>query len=245
FNETKEALDRQTATSEILRIISTPPTDIQPVLDTVAENAARLCEAKDVVIFEEHEGRFHVAAAHGTDHFSGFEGTVVSRDSVTGRAMIDRQLVHVHDISKASEFPISKVYAQRAGHRTVLAMPLLRKGTSIGAIFVRRTEVRPLSDKQIDLVQTFADQAVIAIENVRLFTELEARNRDLTEALDQQTAASALLRVISQVQSDWQPFFDTIVRSAVKLCDGLFSALFQFDGELIHHVAQHNVTSEG
>jgi two-component system, NtrC family, sensor kinase len=235
--QVSEALDQQTATSEILRVISSSPTDIQPVLDTVAENAARLCEANDVVIFEEHEGRFHVAAARGTDHHSGFEGTVVSRDSVTGRAMIDRQLVHVHDISKASEFPISKVYAQRAGHRTMLAMPLLRKGTSIGAIFVRRTEVRPFSDKQIDLLQTFADQAVIAIENVRLFKELEASNRELTTALDTQTATSDILRVISRSQTDVQPVFDAIIASAVRLLGAYSGGLTRVAGDQIELAA--------
>jgi signal transduction histidine kinase len=244
FNETKEALERQTATSEILRIISTSPTDIQPVLDTVAENAARLCEAKDVVIFEEHEGRFHVAAARGTDHHSGFEGTAVSRDSVTGRAMIDRQLVHVNDISKASEFPISKVYAQRAGHRTVLAMPLLRKGTSIGAIFVRRTEVRPFSDKQIDLLQTFADQAVVAIENVRLFTELESRNRELRIALEQQTATSELLKVIGRSTFDLQPIFEALAENAVRLCEAERALIFRLDGQLLRIVATYNASGE-
>src|SRR5439155_18888453 len=106
------------------------------------------------------------------------------------------------------------------------------------------TEVRPFTDRQTELLKTFADQAVIAIENVRLFRELEARNGDLTEALEQQTATAEILRVISRSQTDVQPVFDTIVRSAVRLCDGLFSALFQFDGELIDFAAEHNFTPE-
>jgi two-component system, NtrC family, sensor kinase len=211
-----EALEQQTATAEILRVISSSPTDVQPVLDTVAENVARLCEAEDVSIFEEDGGVFHVLAARGTDH-SRFEGTPVSRDSVTGRAIIGCQFVHVHDIAEAPDFPVSQAYAQLSGNRTMLAMPLLRQGASIGAIFVRRTEVRPFSAKQIDLLQTFADQAVIAIENVRLFTELQASNRELTTALDTQTATSDILRVISRSQTDVQPVFDAILASAVRL----------------------------
>src|SRR6266568_4973986 len=120
-------------------------------------------------------------------------------------------------------------------HRTILAVPMLREGAVIGVIVIRRTHVQPFTDKQIDLLRTFADQAVIAIENVRLFTELEGRNRDLT-------ATSEILRVISSSPTDVQPVFDTIVRSAVTLCGGLFSTLFQFDGEMLHILAAHNTT---
>jgi two-component system NtrC family sensor kinase len=131
-------------------------------------------------------------------------------------------------------------------------VPLLRDGVPLGAITVTRAEIGLFSARQITLLQTFADQAVIAIENVRLFTELQEKNQALTEAhaqvseaLEQQTATAEILRVISRSQTDVQPVFDTIVRSAVRLCDGLFSALFQFDGELIHQVAEHNITPEG
>src|SRR5713101_1466781 len=216
FNETKEALEQQTATSEILRGISQSPTDVQPVLDAVAENAARLCDAEDVSILEEDGEVFRVAAYRGASRLRDFEGTPVSRGSVAGRAILDGQLVHVHDITAESEaeFPVSKAIALHFGHRTMLAVPLLREGAPIGAIFVRQTVVRPFSDKQIVLLQTFADQAVIAIENVRLFKELEARNKDLTVALEQQTATSEILRVISSSQTDVQPVFDTIAASA-------------------------------
>ena len=129
--------------------------------------------------------------------------------------------------------------------RTFLSTPLLSQGISIGAIVIRRMEVKPFTDQQIALLQTFADQAVIAIENVRLFQELEVRNRELTEALEQQTATSEILRAISSSPSDVQPVFDAIVQSAVKLCDALMSAVFRFDGERLHFVAHHNFTAEG
>jgi GAF domain-containing protein len=130
------------------------------------------------------------------------------------------------------------------GYRSQVTVPMLREGRVVGTINVCRREPGRFSDAEVELLQSFADQAVIAIENVRLFTELEARNRDLTEALEQQTATAEILRVISRSQTDVQPVFDTIVRSAVRLCGGLFSALYQFDGELVQLVAQHNYTPE-
>jgi two-component system NtrC family sensor kinase len=138
---------------------------------------------------------------------------------VAGRAVVDAQTVHVEDLANAeAEFPLGREIAVRFGHRTALAMPLLREGAPIGALFLRRRQVRCFSDEELALLQTFADQAVIAIENVRLFTELQASNRELTTALDTQTATSDILRVISRSQTDVQPVFDTIVRNAVQLC---------------------------
>jgi len=238
-----EALEQQTATSDILRVISSSPTNLQPVMDAVAQNAARLCGAIDAVIFRVDGDVLRIVAVYGTlPH--GREVIPLTRDSVTGRVVVDRQTIHLHNLGAAFEAEFPDTTFRSFGVRTALGTPLLREGVPIGALLIRRMEERPFSEKQIALLQTFADQAVIAIENVRLFKELKARNRDLTVALEQQTATSEILRVISQSQTDVQPVFDTIVRSAVRLCDGLFGTLFQFDGELLRHVAQHNFTPE-
>jgi len=141
--------------------------------------------------------------------------------------------------------------ARARGYRSLVAVPLLRHSEAVGAIAVTRHEPGGFTDDEIALLKTFADQAVIAIENARLLSELQERNEALTqahaqvtEALEQQMATSEILRVISRSQTDVQPVFDTIVRDAVRLCDGLFGALYRFDGELLHHVAQHNYTPE-
>ncbi|HSD50644.1 MAG TPA: GAF domain-containing protein, partial [Candidatus Methylomirabilis sp.] len=244
-----EALEQQTATSEILRVISSSPIDIQPVLDAVAENAARVCGANDAQIFRIDGELLRLVSSYGPlpvlDRFE--DGVLANRGWVTGRAVVDRQTIHVHDLADESEteFPEGRIYAKRFGHRTTLATPLLRTGVPIGAILIRRMEVRPFSEKQIELLRTFADQAVIAIENVRLFKEIQERNRDLTEALDQQTATSEVLRVISGSPTDAQPVFDMIARRAAELCNGEFGLVFRFDGELIHFVAHHNLTPDG
>jgi GAF domain-containing protein len=169
FNELKESLEQQTATSEILQVISSSPTDLQPVMDAVAKSAARLCEASNAQIYRFDSNVLKLTANYGD--FPAIAERPVVRSSPTGRAFIDRQSIHVHDLAAELEieFPDSKVPQQRFGQRTVLATPLLREEVSIGVIVIRRTELRPFSEKQIALLKTFADQAVIAIENVRLF----------------------------------------------------------------------------
>ena len=248
-----EALEQQTATSEILSVISRSPTEVGPVLAAVAESAARLCAAVDAIILST-EGPMMRRVAHFGDIASVSDVRLVTRDTPSGRAIVERQIIHIEDILEEfarGEYLEARALQEGSGFRTVLVVPLMREGAVIGVINIRRLEVRTFTAKQIALVKTFADQAVIAINNVRLFRELQEKNRALTEAhaqvteaLEQQTATAEILRVISRSQTDVQPVFDTIVRSAVTLCDGLFSALFQFDGELIHHVAQHNFTPE-
>src|SRR5262249_34924953 len=242
FNEIKEGLERQTATAEILRVIASSPTDLQPVLDTVAESAARLCDAQDCSIVEAAGDVFRVVALHGSDQLKNFDGAPVTRGSVAGRCLLDAQLIHVHDIRTAesrAEYPVTFSFAQHVGHRTMVAAPLLRDGSAIGVIFVRRTDVRPFSDSQVALLQTFADQAVIAIENVRLFKELNARNHDLTQALEQQTATSDILRAISNSPTAVQPVFDAVAESAARLCEAQDASIFQRDGGRLVFVAHH------
>jgi signal transduction histidine kinase len=174
------ALEQQSATSEILAVISSSPTNLQPVLDTVAENAARLCEAIDAQIFRIKDGLLRRVAAHGSMPVPP-AGLPISRGRPLGRAVVDRETIHVHDLAAEleSEFPESEPWQQMSGARTVLAMPLMKKNVPIGVIFIRRTEVRPFSEKQIALLRTFADQAMIAIENVRLFQEIQHKSHEL------------------------------------------------------------------
>src|SRR5262249_31531405 len=172
FRELKESLEQQTATSEILGVIASSPTDIQPVLDVIVENAARLCSATYANIFRIDGEMLQIAASYGpvrAHTIARDSGVPISRDTVNGRAVIDRQLVHVHDLAAEleTEFPQSRPYQQEIGFRTVLATPLLREGIPIGVIWIHRMEVLPFTDKQIELLKTFAAQAVIAIENVR------------------------------------------------------------------------------
>ena len=242
-----EALDQQTATAEILRVISSSPTDLQPVLDAVAESSARLCQASDVAIFRVDGDAFWTAAHYGSVATPSAEERIpIRRDIVTGRAILERRVFHIADVLAApdSEFPGSKAFAARLGYRTFLAVPMLREGKAIGVIGVRRTEVHPFSDKQIELLKTFADQAVIAIENVRLFKELEERNKSLTEALEQQTATSEILRVISSSPKDTQPVFATILASATRLCEATFGTVMQVTGDRLVVVAHHNLSSK-
>jgi GAF domain-containing protein/CheY-like chemotaxis protein/HAMP domain-containing protein/anti-sigma regulatory factor (Ser/Thr protein kinase) len=244
--EVTEALEQQTATSEVLRVISSSPTDVQPVFDMIAESAARLCEAVDAVIWLV-DGDLLRSGAHYGPIAAPEEWTIpIARGSGAGRAVADRQTIHVLDMAAETvEYPEGSAYAKRYGFHTMLSTPLLREGVPIGAILIRRSEVRPFSDKHIALLQTFADQAVIAIENVRLFQELETRNKEITESLEQQMATTNILKVISSSPTAVQPVFDMIAKSARQLCHSNFTGVFKFDGELIHLVGHDGLTPEG
>jgi signal transduction histidine kinase/putative methionine-R-sulfoxide reductase with GAF domain len=235
-----EALEQQTATSEILRVIASSPTDIQPVLDVVAANAARLCESDDAVIRRLDGDKLRRVAHYGSlPTVSEDEQLVVGRAVVMGRAVLDRETIHVHDVTSEmiTEYPDTKGLQNQTGTRTILVTPLLREGVPIGVIVMRRTEVRPFTEKQIALLKTFADQAVIAIENVRLFNELDTRNRQLTEALEQQTATSEILRVIASSPTDIQPVLNVVVESAARLCNAADALIWRVDDDVIKPVA--------
>jgi signal transduction histidine kinase len=239
-----EALERQTATSEILRVISSSPTDMQPVFDAIAESAARLCDAVTATVFRFDGARIHLVAAHRNVDPGRLESLhrvypmPPTRGAVAGRVIIARSVVHVADVSVDPEYTLP--LATTVGFRSVLGVPMLREGEAVGAILVARDRVAPFSEAHTTLLQTFADQAVIAIENVRLFTELQEKNRALTQAhaqvtetLEQQTATGEILRVISQSQTDSQPVFDTTVTSAVRLLRARSGSLTRISGEHI------------
>jgi signal transduction histidine kinase len=241
-----ESLEQQTAMSEILRAISTSPTDLQPVLNAVVKSATRFCGAHDAELYKVHGTELAVVAHHGP--ISAPMGRVIPvvRGTVAGRAVLERRAIHVRDLqAEPEEFPVGHALAREFGFRTVVSVPLIREGEAVGTINLRRTDVSPFTDAHIALLETFADQAVIAIENVRLFQELGQRNRDLTEALDQQTATSEILRVISQSPTDVQPVFEAILGSAARLCSGQLAMLWLYEGDdVFRAVAFHGASPE-
>jgi len=246
--ELREALDQQTATAEILRVISSTPTDVRPVMEAVVKSAATLCEAQNAQVFRVEDGRMRLVARWGPVRSSLEVGETrpVTRASVSGRTIVDRVTIHEPDLLAVADSDYADIAPaiRRERIRTTVGVPLMREGTPIGSITAFRTEVRPFTDQQIALLQTFADQAVIAIENVRLFTELDARNAALTEALDQQTATSEILRVISGSLANVQPVFEAIARNASRLAEAMFAAVLHYDGARFHLVARENVPHE-
>ena len=236
-----ESLEQQTATSEILGVISSSPTNVQPVLGAIVRTAVTLCESHDAVILLRDGDHLRIAAHYGPMTID-FERALIGRDWVSGRVVMDRVPVHVHDLTaEGGEFPLGREIALRLNQRTVLGLPLSRERQAIGCLFLRRTEVRPFSEKQIALLQTFADQAVIAIENARLFAAEQQRTSELTELLEQQTATSEVLQVISSSPGDLQPVFEAMLEKAVRICDAKFGTINRWDGEALHLVASHNL----
>ena len=230
LNELRKSLQQQTATAEVLKVISRSTFDLQTVLDTLVESAARLCDAYDAVILLREDELLVFGAHHGPIPY-GFVKRRVTRTWTNGRAVVDRKPVHVPDLTAAGdEFPEGRADALRWGHRTILSVPLLREDEAIGSLSVRRTEVRPFSDKQIELITTFADQAVIAIENVRLFDEVQARTTELARSVDELRALHHVSQAVNSTL-DLETVLDTIVAKAVQLSGTEAGSIYELDAE--------------
>ena len=224
FNETKESLEQQTAIADILRVISASPADTQPVLDAIAASATKFAAAEDASVLLIRDGALIPVAHHGPIPMP--LSVAVDRDSVSGRAIIEARTVHAVDVTADDEFPVSNRAGMDDGQRTVLAAPLIRDGTALGVIVMRRREPRAFTEQQLRLAQTFADQAAIAIENVRLFNETK-------ESLERQTATSDVLRVISRSATDIKPVLDTVLSTASRLCEADTAIVFLRDGDAL------------
>src|SRR5262249_14277526 len=243
-----EALEQQTATSEVLRVISSSPGDLQPVFSTMLGNAVRICEAKFGTLYLCEGDGFRALAMHNAPPAHAEARAAVVRpppDSSLGRAAKTKEPAQVADVTKLPAYiagdPFLVSAVAHGGYRTVLTVPMLKEDELIGAISIYCQEVRPFSDKQIELVTSFARQAVIAIENTRLLNELRQRTTDLSEALEQQTATSEVLRVISSFPGELEPVFQAMLDNAVRICEAKFGILFRYVGDAFEAVALFGV----
>ena len=233
LSELRELLQQQTATADVLKVISRSTFDLQTVLDTLVESAARLCEADMASINRAQGGAYRAVAGFGlTPEFKAhMEANPLppGRGSIAGRTLLECETVHVHDVLADPEYKLVEE-AKLVGLRTILGVPLMREGMPIGVMTLMRHTVRPFTDKQVELATTFADQAVIAIENTRLFEEVQARTRELTELLEQQTATSKVLQVISSSLGELQPVFDAMLANATRLCEASYGVMWLSEG---------------
>ena len=240
--ELTDSLQQQTATSEVLRVISTSSSELEPVFGAILANAARLCEASFGILALYENGAFHVAGMHNVPEayaeYRRLNPAVINLgpQSAVARMPVSKQVIHFLDY--AAEVPDGPV-ARLAGARSVVAIPMLKDDELVGAIYIYRQEVRAFTDKQIALLENFAAQAVIAIENTRLLNELRQRTDDLTESLEQQTATSEVLSVISSSPGELEPVFAAMLASATRICEAKFGNLFLRELETFRAVAWH------
>ena len=231
--ELDETLQQQAATADVLKVISRSTFDLQAVLDTLVESVARLCEADMAQILRPTDAGYYVAASYGmSPEYIKYHKSLKfapGRGSVTGRVLLEGTAIQIPDVLADPEYSLAE--PQRlAGYRSHLGVPLLREGSPIGVILVSRRTVRPFDNKHIELVTSFADQAVIAIENVRLFDEVQARTRELSESLEQQTATSEVLQVISSSPGELQPVFEAMLERATRVCEAKFGTFLLYEG---------------
>jgi len=244
----EESLEYQTATSDVLKVISRSTADVQPVLETLVETAVRLCGADGGgITVREGEVYRYAASSYSAAQPEWWAAIrqrrlVPGRDSITGRVAIEGNVVHVEDLAADPDFAVAE--SVMAGRRTALGVPLLREGTVLGVIHLSRQRVEPFTERQIELVRTFADQAVIAMENARLLGELQARTRDLEESLEYQTATSDVLNVISRSTADVQPVLDTVAETAARLCGADTGLISIREGEVYRYVSSSFSASE-
>ena len=247
--ERNEAVELQVASAEVLKIISSSPSNLKFVFEAMLASALRICEAKFGHVLLYDGERFHAAHLHDVPpayrKFWEQNGPITpSPNTGLGRLARTRQVAHIPDLKADSAYaerePLRVVTVEQAGARTFLSVPMLKANELIGAIVIYRQEVRPFAEKQIDLVKSFADQAVIAIENARLFNEVQAKTRDLEESLQQQTATAEVLKVISRSAFDLQPVFSTIVQTASRLCEAEFALIYELRGDRYEIVAANN-----
>ena len=242
LNELRSSLQQQTATADVLKLISRSTFDLKTVLDTLLESAARLCEARRGVMFRRDGDSYHGVAFYNTSpeivDFVKRHPIKPGRHTITARVALEQRTIHVADLQADPEYK----YVQRDVDpiRTELGVPMFRGNDLVGVIILYKLVVQPFTDKQIELVTTFADQAVIAIENVRLFEAEQQRTRELTESLEQQTATSEVLQVISSSPGDLQPVFGSMLENAARICDAKFGNIFRWDGAALHLVATYN-----